>query len=120
MVHQDDECLLLEKMIYGLVQSARAYYKNFMAVLLEEGFTQSEADPCLYVCQDVMGIVYLAMYIDNCLCVGDDKAIKNAAARIGKNFKLKIEETLSDYISCEILFNEEEMKIWIGQPHMAD
>jgi hypothetical protein len=49
MVRQEDECLLLEKMIYGLVQSARAYYKKFMAVLLEEGFTQSAADPCLYV-----------------------------------------------------------------------
>ena len=54
-----------------------------------------------------MGIVYLAMYVDDCLCVGDDKAIKNAVAKIGKHFKLKIEETLSDYLSCEILFNKE-------------
>jgi hypothetical protein len=43
MVHQEDECLLLEKMIYGLVQSARAHYKKFMAFLLEEGCTQSVA-----------------------------------------------------------------------------
>jgi hypothetical protein len=48
MVHQEDKCLLLEKMIYVLVQSARAYYKKFTAVLLEERFTQSAADPCLY------------------------------------------------------------------------
>ncbi len=48
MVHQEDKCLLLEKMIYGLVQSARAYYKKFTAVLLEEGFTQSAVDPYLY------------------------------------------------------------------------
>jgi hypothetical protein len=31
---------------------------------------------------------------------------------------LKIEETLSDYLSCEILFNKDWTKIWIGQPHM--
>jgi hypothetical protein len=49
MIPQEDECLSLEKMIYGLVQSARAYYKRFMAVLLEEEFTQLAADPCLYV-----------------------------------------------------------------------
>jgi hypothetical protein len=48
MVCQEDECLLLEKTLYGLVPSARAYYKKFMAVLLEEGFMQSAADPCLY------------------------------------------------------------------------
>jgi hypothetical protein len=47
------------------------------------------------------------MYIDDWLCVGDDKAIKNAVARIGKHFKLKIQETLLDYLSCEILFNKE-------------
>jgi hypothetical protein len=54
-----------------------------------------------------MSNVHLAMYIDDCLCVGDDKAIKNAVARIGKHFKLKIQETLLDYLSCEILFNKE-------------
>jgi hypothetical protein len=46
---KEDECLLLEKMIYGLVQSARKNYKKFTAVLLVEGFIQSAADPCLYV-----------------------------------------------------------------------
>ena len=118
MEHQEDECVLLEKTIYGLVQSARAYYKKFTAVLLEEGFTQSAADPCLYVRRDKKGVVYLAMYVDDCLCVGDEEALKDAVKRIGKHFKLKIEETLSDYLSCEILFNKERTKIWIGQPHM--
>jgi hypothetical protein len=105
-------------MIYGLVQSVRAYYKKFTAVLLEEGFMQLAADPCLYVQRDNMGVVYLAKYVDDCLCVGDNKAIRNAIAKIGNHFKLKIEETLSDYLSCEILFNKDRTKIWIGQPHM--
>jgi hypothetical protein len=118
MVCQEDKCLLFEKMIYGLVQSARTYYKKFMAVLLEEGFIQSAADPCLYVQWDDMGIIYIAMYVDDCLCMGDNKAIRNVIAKIGKHFKLKIKETLSDYLSCEILFNKDRMKIWIGQPHM--
>jgi hypothetical protein len=53
-----------------------------------------------------MGIIYLAMYVDDCLCMGDDKAISNAVAKIEKHFKVKIEETLSDNLSCEILFNK--------------
>jgi hypothetical protein len=120
MVRQEDECLLLEKMIHGLVQSARAYYKKFMAVLLEEGFIQSAADPCLYVRRDDMGVIYIAMYVDDCLCVGNDKAIRNAIVKIGKHFKLKIKETLSDYLSCKILINKDRTNkmIWIGQPHM--
>jgi hypothetical protein len=39
-------------------------------------------------------------------------------AKIGKHFKLKIKETLSDYLSCKMLFNKDQTKIWIGQPHM--
>jgi hypothetical protein len=54
-----------------------------------------------------MGVVYLAMYVDDCLCMGDNKAIRNAIAKIGNHFKLKIEETLLDYLSCEILFNKD-------------
>ena len=34
----DDECLLLVKMIYGLVQSARAYYNRARQVLELAGF----------------------------------------------------------------------------------
>ena len=118
MIHSEDECLLLEKTIYGLVQSARAYYKKFTEVMKKEGFTQSAADPCLYVRRDAKGVVYIAMYVDDCLCVGDEEALKDAVEGIGKYFKLKIEESMSDYLSCEILFNKDRTKAWIGQPHM--
>jgi hypothetical protein len=45
MKHKQDECLRLRKTIYGLVQSARAFFKRFKDVLLELGFEQSSADP---------------------------------------------------------------------------
>lgn len=95
MVHQEDECLLLEKTIYGLVQ--KVYSSSARSRIYSIGGRS------MPIC--MMGPI--AMYVDDCLCVGDDKAIKNAVARIGKHFKLKIEETLSDYLSCEILFNKE-------------
>jgi hypothetical protein len=94
MAHQEDECLLLEKTIYGLAQSARAYSKEFTVVLLEEGFMQSAADPCIYARRDDMGVVYRAMYVDDCPCMGEDKAISITVAKIEKHFKLKIKETL--------------------------
>ena len=44
-----DECVLLTKSIYGLVQSARQFFKKLREVLLSIGFTQSQADPCLFL-----------------------------------------------------------------------
>jgi histone deacetylase 1/2 len=58
---KDDECLMLEKMIYGLVQSTRAYFKKCTAALKEIGFQQSAADPCLFIRKNELGIVYVAM-----------------------------------------------------------
>ena len=37
-VHEDDEVLLLQHSIYGLVQAARQYYKKFISVLKKIGF----------------------------------------------------------------------------------
>jgi len=43
MVHQTDECLLLMKTLYGLIQAARHYFNFFSKILVEIGFQQSPA-----------------------------------------------------------------------------
>ena len=48
MDHEDDEVLLLNKTIYGLVQSARLYNHKFAKTIIDLGFKQCEADPCLF------------------------------------------------------------------------
>jgi hypothetical protein len=49
VIKVDEEmCLKLIKSIYGLVQAARQWWKEFVKVLTEElKFTKSEVDPCL-------------------------------------------------------------------------
>ena len=44
----DDEALLLLTTIYGLVQSARQYYKKARGILRKIGFTGGDVDPCLF------------------------------------------------------------------------
>ena len=44
----EDEALLLQSTIYGLVQSARQYYKKATSILKELGFTGGTVDPCLF------------------------------------------------------------------------
>jgi hypothetical protein len=55
-----------------------------------------------------MGVVYLAMYVDDCLCMGDNKAIRNAIAKIGNHFKLKIEETLNKDMDRSTTYDQED------------
>ena len=115
----DDEALLLLTTIYGLVQAARQYYKKARGILRKIGFTGGDVDPCLFVKQSSLGIVFIALYVDDNLLVGHPKAIEDAIQQMKKHgLILKIEDDLKDYLSCEIQFSKDRTKAWLGQPHL--
>ena len=66
-----DDCVILNKCIYGLVQAACQYYKKAVEILKSSGFVGGNIDPCLYVKKSMKGIVYIALYVDNNLMIGD-------------------------------------------------
>jgi hypothetical protein len=111
MEHDADDCLLLLKAIYGLVQSARQFLKTFVLILQKIGFVPSCADPCLMIRGCNLGMVYLAMYIDDCYCNGNKAAINDSIQGIVKNgLNVTIKDDLEDYLSCEICFNKMRTK----------
>ncbi len=63
-------------------------------------------------------MVYMAVWVDDCLCVGHKEAIKEAIKDLQKHFVLKIEENVRDYLGCEIAFTKEKNRMWIGQPDL--
>ena len=114
-----DECVKLEKAIYGLVQAARQYYKFFVKVLTEIGFELSKADPCLLVRRNDKGTVYFGVWVDDSLVIGDTKAIDDALDDLKKRgLVLKIAGSLKDYLSCEITFSADGKQAWVHQPHL--
>jgi hypothetical protein len=120
MDHQPDECLLLEKTIYGLVQSARNYGLKFANFMKSIGFKQCGSDPCLMMRKDQVGTLYVLTYVDDNLVVGDRKAMDKLLKEIDRSeFTVTVENELKDYLSCEIIADKERKKAWIGQPHMV-
>jgi hypothetical protein len=66
-----------------------------------------------------LGMVYMALYVDDCYEVGHAKAADEAIAKISGDFrKLKIENEMTDYLSCEIRFDSNKEKAWLSQPHL--
>ena len=47
-----EDCLILQKAIYGLVQAAREFWKNILHKMQGGGFQLSEADPCMLYKED--------------------------------------------------------------------
>ena len=60
---QHDVVLKLKKSLYGQAEAARIWYENLRNVLLERGFVMSKVDPCLFMSNTVICVVY----VDDCL-----------------------------------------------------
>ena len=111
--------LVLKKCIYGLVQAARQYHKKAVQILQKIGFEGGDVDPCLYVWKNNKGIVFIAIYVDDNLLVGNKEAIDKTIELLQKEgFNLKIEDNLEDYLSCNIHFSKSGNSAWLGQLHL--
>ena len=88
---QKDDCIILNKCIYGLVQSARQYYEKAVKILKNLGFIGGNVDPCLYMKKCAMDIVCIALHTDDNLMIGDMVAIEDAIAALkSKGILLKL------------------------------
>jgi hypothetical protein len=66
-----------------------------------------------------LGVVFIALYVDDCLCIGDDAAIKDLIKGMeSQGLTLKVDEELTDYLSCQIDFLKDGTQALIGQPHL--
>ena len=113
-----EDCYQLKKGIYGLCQAARQFWRKFVDTIKKEpfGFTVSPADPCMLFKENNLGISIIIMYVDDMLIIGKKEQIQEFATMIQKEFSVKIQHNLADYLGCEFLMNKEKTRGWLGQP----
>ena len=80
------------------------------------GFTVSLADPCMLFKENNLGVCIIIMYVDDMLIIGKKEQIQEFATMIQKEFSVKIQHNLADYLGCEFHMNKEKTKGWLGQP----
>jgi len=118
MEHEEDEVLLLEKTIYGLVQSSRQYFLKFRNTLLRTGFQQCPSDPCLFKRQVNGQLLFINVYIDDNFCVGNMAGLKWIIEEVPKQgFKITVEWNTDVYLSCQIIIDDKFTLAWVEQPH---
>lgn len=115
--NDNDDCVILDKCIYGTVQSARQWAKKFKQTLKKIDFEVSSLDPCLMIRKSEKGTVILCIYVDDVLMIGDKEAINSATEDIMKEFSIRKEGKLYDYLGCIINFDENNETGTIHQPY---
>ena len=78
----------LKRSLYGLKQSPRCWNKVFTQFMKTIGFTQSTADPCIYV-HVGDGLSIIALYVDDLIIASKtDKEMKHVKELLQSQFKM--------------------------------
>jgi hypothetical protein len=62
----------LKKSLYGLKQSPRMWYQKFDTYILGLGFVRSRFDHCVYSKKVGNHFIYVVLYVDDMLLVGNN------------------------------------------------
>ena len=62
----------LHKSIYGLKQASRSWNKCFDKCIKMYGFVKNKEEPCMYKWANGSTVVFLILYVDNILLIGND------------------------------------------------
>jgi hypothetical protein len=115
--HDTKHFLQLNKNLYGCKQAARNWFKYLTQGLLAQGFTQSKVDPCLYLRQDCMMVVYM----DDCLIFShSDRVINDLLSKLSETYKLEDQGRVNDYLGIRITKDHTSKVITMSQPGLIE
>lgn len=86
--HPDHVCLL-DKSLYGLKQAGRLWHEHYKGRLLDMGFKQSIADPCIFVRTTKKGELLIGVYVDDTVKAGHSAAIAEFNTEISQHYGIK-------------------------------
>ena len=78
----------LKKSLYSLKQSPRMWYQKFDTYIQGLRFVRSKADHCVYYKQVGKHFIYVVLYIDDMLLVGNNmEVIKEVKTQLSSKFE---------------------------------
>ena len=103
----------MKKSMYGLKKSPRMWYKKIDTYILGLGFTRSKVDHCVYF--KLLGdrLIYLVLYVDGMLLIGNNKEIiQDVKTKLSSKFDMKDIGATNFILGMEIKTNWENRKLW--------
>jgi hypothetical protein len=92
-----------------------------MSTLKWIGFKNNKSDPCLLSKWAQCGVIIIGIHLDDCLFIGKLDRIAKLIVELKKSgFNLKVENSVTNYLGCELIENAELKEILIFQPHLIN
>ena len=116
----EEQVLCVQRPIYGMAQAGRRWQRSLFPWLIEQGFTQHHADPCVFS-RTVNGQrLMIGVYVDDlCVCHGSSSAAKSDydsfISALNSRWEIDDEGELTDLLGVEFEFNGADVKLHQSQ-----
>lgn len=121
---KESQVCRLKKSLYGLKQAPRQWYKKFDTFMVEQGYTRSRYDSCVYFRQYSDGsFIYLLLYVDDMLIASKDKTLINKLkSQLSREFEMKDLGAAKKILGMEmeILRDRKAGKLYLSQGHYLE
>jgi hypothetical protein len=105
----------LRRSLYGLKQAPLAWNRTLDVHLRACGFTPSESDPCFYVKGQGREIMIIAVYVDDCVLIADERNIPKLKAILSGRFKVKDLGPTRSILGIEVIRDEKQGTLCLRQ-----
>jgi hypothetical protein len=93
----------LQRALYGLKQSPRAWFGRFSAAMRKYGFQQSNSDHTLFLKHRLGKVTTLIIYVDDMIITGDDmEEISRLQEQLATEFEMKNLGGLKYFLGIEV------------------
>nr|GEX64154.1 ribonuclease H-like domain-containing protein [Tanacetum cinerariifolium] len=107
-----DKVYKVEKALYGLHQTPRAWYETLSTYLLENGFQRGKIDKTLFIKSGKSDILLVQVYVDDIIFGSTRKELCNEFEKImHKNFKMSSMGELTFFLGLQVKQKEDEIFI---------
>lgn len=117
----EDKVCKLNKAIYGLKQSSRAWNTRINDFLLDIGYVRSNYEPCLYIKKENEKLTYIALYVDDFFIFSNNEnEVERVKKELSSNFKIKDLGEAKNCLGMKIIQDKEKGIIKLSQKNYID
>ena len=111
----------LKKSIYGLKQASRSWNIRFDKTVKEFDFIRNEDEPCVYKKTSGSAIVFLVLYVDDILLIGNDiPMLQSVKVWLSKQFSMKDLGEASYILGIKIYRDRSKRMLGLSQSRYID
>jgi len=113
---ETDRVCKLDKALYGLRESPRAWYECLDKYLQELGFRKSASDYCLYILGYKDDVIYVIIFVyDLLICDKNKEKLKNIKHKLSDKFEMKDLGVVGTYLGINITHDRNKNEITLDQ-----